>query len=67
MPPRVVEVGEASYSVSRSTRVVRAADPSSVCTGGSVAGWGVVAQVGMSAVVVVVVFPVTDDHAGLGQ
>jgi hypothetical protein len=40
---------------------------SSVGTGGSVAGWGSVAQGGVSAAVVVVVFPVADDDAGLGQ
>jgi hypothetical protein len=35
-------------------------------TGGSVAGWGLVAQGGV-AVVVVVVFPVADDYLGVGQ
>ena len=39
---------------------------SSVGTGGSVAGRGLVAQGGMPSVVVVV-FPVADQHAGLGQ
>jgi NAD(P)-dependent dehydrogenase (short-subunit alcohol dehydrogenase family) len=38
-----------------------------VGTGGSVAGWGLVAQGRVAAVVVVVVFPVGDDHVGLGQ
>jgi len=37
-----------------------------VVTGGSVAGLGLVAQ-GAVAVVVVVVIPAADDHAGLGQ
>jgi hypothetical protein len=36
-------------------------------TGGSVAGWGLVAQGGVAAVVVVVVFPVADDYLGVGQ
>ena len=36
-------------------------------TGGSVAGRRLVAQSGMAAVVVVVVFPVADDHPRLGQ
>ena len=39
---------------------------SSVGTGGSVAGRRLVAQGRVAAVVVVVVFPVADDHAGLG-
>ena len=38
-----------------------------VGTGGSVAGWRLVAQGRVPAVVVVVVFPVADDHSGLGQ
>jgi len=38
-----------------------------VGTGGSVAGRGLVAQGRMAAVVVVVVFPVVDDYAGLSQ
>jgi hypothetical protein len=36
-------------------------------TGGGVAGGGLVAQVRMAAVVVVVLLPVGDDHAGLDQ
>jgi hypothetical protein len=38
-----------------------------VGAGGGVAGWGLVTQGGVPPVVVVVVFPVADDHAGLGQ
>src|SRR6201993_3348841 len=40
---------------------------SSVGTAGSVAGWGLVAQGGVTAVVVVVMFPVADDHPGVRQ
>jgi hypothetical protein len=40
---------------------------SSVDTAGSVAGRGLVAQGGMATVVVVVIFPVADDDAGLRQ
>jgi hypothetical protein len=35
--------------------------------GGSIDRWGLVAQGAVASAVVVVVFPVADDHAGLGQ
>jgi hypothetical protein len=39
----------------------------SVGAGGSVAGWGLVAQGGVPPVMVVFLLPVGDDHPGMGQ
>src|ERR1700736_5712075 len=42
-------------------------DRLAVGAAGGVAGWGLVAQGGVPPVMVVVMLPVADDHAGLGQ